>query len=445
MAGLRKLIRIRHAGKRFCSPLRRLTAHRRTPSQLLEQSALWAQTGCKILGVASLAAVLGCQQISEHFNRVRPNNPVVGPPPPRISLEDSPSSLEQSPQLAMASGSRTGEIIPISQVVGSSSEPIEDSTVVAVVNSNQILASDIFSAYSRQLIAMKDKMPEDQFAIAKIELLKRDLPDHIERTLLSHALKTSLKQEQIEKLDSVLDQAFEEHVRKLLVKTGTTSALELDEKLKSEGTSLDDLRKTFGKHQLAMQYLSQHTEVQAEIGRVELLEYYNAHRADYSHPTRVKWQELRVSFAKHGGRTEALAELNKAVADLQAGKTFFEVAQKYSDGPTASNGGEWEWTTQGSLADEQVDETLFSLPLNGISRILESKDDFRVLRITAREDAHITRFEELQLEIRGKIMADLRKEKTNQVVQELKRTATIETIFDHDPELAKAMRDFGDF
>ncbi|HCS55017.1 peptidylprolyl isomerase [Rubinisphaera sp.] len=406
----------------------------------------WSGTTWGMLGITSLVACLGCQSFKEHFNRVRPNNPVVGPAPPRLTLDDSQSDKavsEIQQTAALSDGSSTGEIVRISQVSAITPDPIDDSAVVAVVNSNQILASDIFAPYSKQMQMMKEKMPEEQYVQAQRELLKRDLPSQIERTLLSHAMRTSLKQEQAEKLDGVLDQAFEEHVLSLLEKTESASSVELNEKLEKEGTSLAMLRKTFGKHQLAMQYLSTQSEVKAEIGRVELLEYYNNHLADYSFPSKVKWQEIRVSFNKHGGRNEALKVLNEAVQDLQAGKTFGEVAKKYSDGPTASLSGEWDWTTKGSLSDTEIDEQLFTMPVGGISKIMEASDRFRVVKVVAREDAHITPFEDLQLEIRKQILTELQKNKKQEVVAKLKQTATIETIFDNDPELAEAMRDFG--
>ena len=83
------------------------------------------------------------------------------------------------------------------------------------------------------------------------------------------------------------------------------------------------------------------------------------------------------------------------------------------------------------------------MPVGGISKIMEASDRFRVVKVVAREDAHITPFEDLQLEIRKQILMELQKNKKQEVVAKLKQTATIETIFDNDPELAEAMRDFG--
>ncbi|WP_237228052.1 peptidylprolyl isomerase [Rubinisphaera sp. JC750] len=403
-------------------------------------------------GVMSAAALLliggtlcvsGCQQIKEHFNRVRPNNPVVGPAPPRLSLEES--SADTLGYAGLSQGvPESGEIRTVSQVVTEESPVILDSTVVAVVNGNTVLAGDVFAPYARQMVKMREQLTDEQYLAAQRELLKRDLPGHIERTLLSHALKSTLKQEQIDKLDGVLDQAFAEHVEKLLVKTETSSALELDKKLQSEGTSLADIRQTFGTQQLAMQYLATESQVNVQLGRVDLLNYYRENLDRFSHPTRVKWQEIRVSITPQQDRRAAVMKLNEVVKKLQEGAAFPDVAREYSDGPTASQGGNWDWTKEDSLADVELNKELFSLPTGAISRIIETDKYFRIIRVVEREDAHVTPFEKLQDGLREEIRSKKRHEKTAEVLRKLNETAVIQTIFDDDPALAEEMRKIGE-
>jgi len=396
-----------------------------------------------LLLLGGTLCVSGCQQVKEHFNRVRPNNPVVGPAPPRLSLEEAQADTRGYASLSEGTA-ETGEIRTVSQIVGEESPVILDSTVVAVVNGNTVLAGDVFAPYARQMVKMRDQLTDEQYLAAQRELLKRDLPGHIERTLLSHALKSTLKQEQIDKLDSVLDEAFAEHVQKLLIKTQTSSALELDKKLQEEGTSLADIRQTFGTQQLAMQYLATESQVNVQLGRVDLLNYYRENLDRYSHPTRVKWQEIRVSITPQQDRKAAVLKLNEVVKKLQEGVPFPDVARELSDGPTATQGGNWDWTKEDSLADVELNKELFSLPTGAISRIIETEQHFRIIRVVEREDAHVTPFEELQAELRDEIRATKRHDKTAEVLRKLNKTAVIQTIFDDDPVIAAEMRKIGE-
>ena len=46
---------------------------------------------------------------------------------------------------------------------------------------------------------------------------------------------------------------------------------------------------------------------------------------------------------------------------------FEDVVTKYSDGPTVKAKGLRDWTNRGSLADERLDELLFSMPVGNDS------------------------------------------------------------------------------
>lgn len=391
-----------------------------------------------------LSMCVGCQSIKERFDTVRPNNPVVGPAPPRISLEqtsaDTLGYASISKDAKVASG-----VLTVSHDDNGKLATISDSQIVAMVNGNPILAGDIFVPYSKQFVVMRQQLTEEQFTQAQRELLKRDLPDSIERKLLAHALKTTLKQEQVDQLDTILDAAFKEHVSSLLIKTKTASARELELKLQADGTSLEDIRKTFGEQQLAMQYLSTKSEVFVQTGRVDLLNYYQENIDKFSHPAQVKWEEIRISFSPEDGRPAAIKKLQQVMHELEQGLSFDEVAKRYSDGATASNGGEWDWTRKGSLADKNTEQQLFSMKTNEISGVLESPNAFQILKVVHRKDARVTPFEDVQQGIKGIIVQQKRKEKTALVIENLKASADIETIFDNDPEIKALMRDFGKF
>ncbi len=409
--------------------------HGKTPCSLLLHG---------LLCFCSMLSLGGCHQIKEQFGRVRPNNPVVGPAPPRLSVEENAKDALGYAQISKDATVASGVLLASHNAQGELKQ-IPDAQIVAMVNGEPILAGDIFGPYTKQMELMKKQLSTEEFAIAQRELLKRDLPDTIERTLLAHALKATLKQEQVDQLDTILDNAFKEHVARLLEKTKTASARELDLKLQKDGTSLEQLRKTFGTQQLAMQYLATESEVHVQLGRVDLLKYYNENIEQFTHPAQVEWQEIRVSFDQNDGRSGAIEKLNQAVTELQQGKSFADVAREYSDGATASSGGNWEWTRKGSLADKKVDRLLFSMKKGEISPVLESPGYFQILKVTDRKESRVTPFEQVQQDIKSEIIKKKRKEKTRQVIENLKKTADIETIFDNDPELKAAMRDFGKF
>src|SRR5690606_14670666 len=108
------------------------------------------------------------------------------------------------------------------------------------------------------------------------------------------------------------------------------------------------------------------------IGRREILDYYHGNLDKYEHPARAQFQLLMVTF-KGPGKDRATAErtLDAALAALEKGAAFADVAKQYSDGPNADRGGQWDWLKPGEFADRNVDRALFELPVGQVSQVFE--------------------------------------------------------------------------
>ena len=179
-----------------------------------------------------------------------------------------------------------------------------------------------------------------------------------------------------------------------------------------------------------MQFLGAKSQSKEKIGREELLQFYNDHADDYAITGRVKWQQLLISWGRHGGRTPALRKLEEAIEQLRQGKAFDEVARSLSDGPTAADGGNWDWTPQGSLADERVNQVLFELEVGKISQVLVGDDTFQLVKVVSREDGGMKDFHKVQDGIRDQIRKQQRSKSADQILSDLREKAMIETIFD---------------
>lgn len=379
----------------------------------------------------SLLAFAGCDSL----NKPKSDNPVMGPPPPRYSFNNEESPADGSLQTADASGEFSAledsqvETASLSQPAGNA---LSGSQTVAIVNGSPILASEVLERYGPQLAEAKKKLPPEQFEEARLMLIKRDLDGHIERKLLAEGLMSMLKKEQIEMLNNFIDQAFAKEEAEMMKQAGVSTRMELDQELRKQHTSLANLKTNFANQRMAMEFLGTKTKSDIRVGRPELLEYYTDHREDYYVPARVKWQQILVEFDKHGGREGAKQHLEAIVEKLRPtrGENFAEVAQEMSDGPNAQNGGRWEWTKQGSLADERIDEALFQLPLRRPSQVFESDDAYRIVMVDQRDEGRYKPFDELQDEIKATIEKEHRKVAAQKHIDDMMAKAEITTIFD---------------
>ena len=133
----------------------------------------------------------------------------------------------------------------------------------------------------------------------------------------------------------------------------------------------------------------------------------------------VSEEEIKQRFARKGLDRESMRrawgimtknrpELERAVAELESGTPFGEVAARYSITPDAANGGELGWLGVESTRRMGLPDSLFyDLPLNSLTPILPHSEGFFTLRFSAEQPVEY-------LDFRDEILQELQEEKRNE-------------------------------
>tara|TARA_R110002167_G_scaffold3327_4_gene15962 strand:- start:5979 stop:7229 length:1251 start_codon:yes stop_codon:yes gene_type:complete len=396
-------------------------------------------------------SIVGCETTP------KVDNPVLGPPPPRLESALKQQKLEhtqmasrskerksilegdfqesdnpfESPVITVASSSDTSTASAVDESV----EELKDSTVVAMVNGTPLFVSDIIGVYDFQLKQAEQRMPPEEYQKLRKALVKRDLKSHIERQLLIHEMKTTLKKEQLAMLQEHLDKAFdEERIPELQKAVGASSPQELEEKLNQQGRSLYYEKELFMKQQSALQFMAVKAKSKNDFSREEVLARYKSNLDEYAYPAKARWQRIRISYAKHGGKDKAVGVLDEVIHKLQAGENFGTLAEKYSDGPRAEKKGQWGWTGRGSLADSEVEAALFDLPVGQTSQVFETNDSFQIVKVLDRKEAGHTPFADVQAQLEQSMVNDARMKATRETLDQLFKKAIIESMFEYETE-----------
>lgn len=361
--------------------------------------------------------LLACGCAGKSYNVA---NPVVGPAPPRIIPAEKFAESERKPagtvQLVSFTESPTAAILM--------------TDVVARVNGKPVLAGDILEPYAAKLELAKPQMSAIEFRQTQEMLLKKDLDRYVEQTLMAEAVKGKLKPEQLEAIDKQLDDFFHLQVQAMMQQSHSATLMDLEGQLQEQGMSLATMRKLFGDRQLASEYVKQRVGDPPPFSPEQLKADYDAHLADYTDPAQVKWQQLQVSTNRPGGKDAAFQVLQQATQELQSGTDFDDVIKKYSDGPLAKNGGHWDWMQPDSIANEKVRTVLAELPVDEISDVLVSDSSLQLVRVTGRRKTRYTPFEEVQDDIRKRLLQEWREARAKEVITELREKSVIETMFD---------------
>jgi peptidyl-prolyl cis-trans isomerase SurA len=307
-------------------------------------------------------------------------------------------------------------------------QPIGASEVAATVNGIPIFVEDVLKPAAPQLREAERQLTADDFRKLRRRFTQQLMQPHIERELLVQALRTKLKDEQFEGLNKHLDAQFEEELRTTMDKLKVNTPGELEVALRKSGTSIENIRNDFRNQRMAQQYLALKTQPKDGFDRPDLLRHYQENLERYAVAGEVKWQQISLKFSRHGGKAETNKVADWILDQLDRGADFGELARKYSAGPTAKNGGFWDWTKQGSLAAQIMDDALFQLPRGEISAPLETQQTLEIVRVIDRKEAGYQSFESVQADIKKELREAEFRKSAAELLAELRNAATIEDL-----------------
>ena len=361
------------------------------------------------------------------------------PTPPRIAdgFSQAPAAGSPSP----ASGSSGGPQADASKQEDpllSHAQSLQTAMVVARVGPEVVLESDLITpSVAEWLEKVTPGLKPEQVRELKMQVYRHLLTQHIESLIVYVDACRTIPEEAFPEIEVKVNQAFDaEQLPKLMQASNVANSLEYEQLLRSSGQSLDRLKKAFFERAIAQQWMQQALDIEAggEIPHAELISYYQGHLKDYEYPAKATFEELCVRFGGSRSREQAWGMLAALGNRVLAGEPFAEVAKQASEGPTASQGGAYDWTTQGSLRSDVIDEAIFSLPVGKLSTILEDDTGLHIIRVTERTDAGRTSFLDAQVEIRETLRMERHQKAVDEYLTKLRDRTPVWTIFDDEGE-----------
>jgi peptidyl-prolyl cis-trans isomerase SurA len=183
-----------------------------------------------------------------------------------------------------------------------------------------------------------------------------------------------------------MEQLRQEH------KFATMEALE--QAIVEQGLSLEEFKQSIRTEYLKGQVVGREVYPKIIIPTEDVRNYYNTNQKAFDKPAGVQVREILIST--EGKTTAETEELKKKADDalvaVRRGDDFGEVAQLYSDAPTAANGGDLGFFEKGQLS-EQLEESLSKLEKGQVSDVLTMPYGFLILRVEDKHEGGILSFE----------------------------------------------------
>src|SRR5271167_4271600 len=189
---------------------------------------------------------------------------------------------------------------------------------------------------------------------------------------------------------------------------------ELEKAAEAQGASYEEFKQNMRNQIITQRVIGQEVGQKLAMNKDEEKKFYEAHKAEMEQPEQVRLSEILIAPktpAKPLGadgkpvpptdaESEAALAAAKAKADdvlqqIQKGAKFGDMAKKYSEGPSAKDGGDLSYFKRGTLAKE-LEDKVFALKPGDVTEVIRTKQGYVILQATEHQMAGIPTLKEVE-------------------------------------------------
>lgn len=157
---------------------------------------------------------------------------------------------------------------------------------------------------------------------------------------------------------------------------------QLPEILKAQGIDLEEYRDVLRERLLSTKLINLAVRSKIKISEESMREYYRKHLKDPKPIREIRLAQIFISIPPSATAEQAATAGKKADAiynQLSNGADFNRLVALKSDAPNASEGGDMGWVMSGAVS--QQFESVFSLPVGGITPPIRSPGGFHIIKV----------------------------------------------------------------
>jgi peptidyl-prolyl cis-trans isomerase SurA len=192
---------------------------------------------------------------------------------------------------------------------------------------------------------------------------------------------------------------------------------DLEKAAEAQGASYEDFRQNLRNQIITQKVISEQVGQKLAMNKDEERKFYEQHKADMERPEEVRLSEILIAPktpVKPNGadgkpeppteaETEAALAAAKVTADdvleqLHKGAKFEDLSKKYSDGPSAKEGGDLSYFKRGTLSKD-LEDKVFALKGGETTDTIRTKQGYVILQVTEHQMAGIPPFKEVESRI----------------------------------------------
>lgn len=292
--------------------------------------------------------------------------------------------------------------------------------VVAVVNDDVITLSEL----QEVMIPLQMRLQSIADPLKRAEILKEQTQQALDQLIGQRLLVQIAKEQGV----TVSDEQVEMHLQNVMNQQGWGEA-ELTQYLSAQGMTKEDLKSQSREFLLQQHVTQRNLASKMQVTDSDLKSAYQDMLTARKAEARVEGAHiiLPVSSGSDAAGEAATKQLaTELLSRAKGGEDFRSLAQQYSKGPGASNGGDLGVITRGGGLPKELEDAFFTLKNGEVSGPIRTAFGYHIIKVTNLENQDPPTFEQLRPQLEGKLRQDRFQEALTEWLDKLKAGAFIE-------------------
>jgi peptidyl-prolyl cis-trans isomerase SurA len=274
------------------------------------------------------------------------------------------------------------------------------------------LVEDIIARVNNEIITNNDYQKADQDLKEQVahdcqgctpEKIQGEIKDQ-EKDLLRGLIDNLLLVERAKDMNINVETDLIKQLDDVRIQNNLPTMEALQKAVEQSGISWEDYKQQMRNQLLRQKVIQQEVSGKMDINPDAVKSFYEAHKKEFNLPEQVVLSEIFLST--EGRSPEEISSIRKKAEDLHArlvhGQDFAQLAQRYSEGQTARDGGSLGTFKRGELAP-QLDQAVFKLNKSQFTDVIQTKTGFEILKVDDHYEAGQQPLAKVERQIESKL------------------------------------------
>ncbi|MEC9492585.1 peptidylprolyl isomerase [Flexistipes sp.] len=286
---------------------------------------------------------------------------------------------------------------------------VKDEKVAAVVEGKKIYMSEVNNVLESVMARQGMHSSQIDLNSPKMQQVKKSIVENLVNRELLMLASLKNKPEDLEK------KVEEEYNR---VKSRFKNDKDFENALEKNQMDSAQLKEQLRKNVLLDSYVK-NIESGIKISDKEAKKYYENNKDKFKQPEKAKVSHIILRTGEKAKYEKPEKKINEIYKEIKNGKSFEEMAKKYSEDGSAKKGGNLGYIQKGRTVPS-FEKVAFDTKVGNISEPFKTKFGYHILKVTDKQEAGQKTFDEMKSSIKEVLKNQKMKEKLNAKLKELR-------------------------